>query len=221
MPRTSTTTKKPTTATLPVRELTSTTTTQMELPVVLRLVVSPLLLAQAVHTLGKRTRIRRAHTKERGDVRGGGRKPWKQKGTGRSRHSSIRSPIWVGGGTTFGPRSRKSRLVALPTRMRHRALVGALSTQATAGTVTVIRFPDVLPTKTKDVTKVLPADHRGLLMLVTPERAQILARGARNIAGVTVVASTRVTARDVIAARTVWLDETVLAGLDRATSTTK
>src|SRR5687767_13595733 len=84
--------------------------TKVAAPAFLAVAASPLLLAQALHTSRKRTRIRRAHTKERAEVRGGGRKPWKQKGTGRSRHGSSRSPIWVGGGTTFGPRSRHERI---------------------------------------------------------------------------------------------------------------
>ena len=79
-----------------------------------------------------------AHTKDRSDVRGGGRKPWKQKGTGRARHGSNRSPIWIGGGVTFGPRNEKDFSKKINKKMKSNATLSVLSKKYTDGDIFVI-----------------------------------------------------------------------------------
>ena len=85
------------------------------------------LMHQVVTAMQDNARTMVAHVKMRGEVRGGGKKPWQQKGTGRARHGSTRSPIWKGGGVTHGPRNDKSYTRTIPKKMRAKALFMALS----------------------------------------------------------------------------------------------
>jgi len=103
---------------------------------------NPALMHQVVTSMQANARTPVAHTKGRGDVRGGGKKPWKQKGTGRARHGSTRSPIWRGGGVTHGPRAEKSYYRAIPKKMRTKALLVALSQKLRDGN---ILFVDAFP----------------------------------------------------------------------------
>lgn len=96
------------------------------------------LMHQVVTSMQDNARTPVAHVKERGDVRGGGRKPWRQKGTGRARHGSIRSPIWRGGGVTHGPRNEKNYVRAIPKKMRAKALAMALSRKFSEGRIAFV-----------------------------------------------------------------------------------
>jgi large subunit ribosomal protein L4 len=106
-----------------------------------------------------------ASTKTRAEVRGGGKKPWRQKGTGRARHGSSRSPIWVGGGTVFGPKPR-DHSVKVPKKMRKAALRSALATKAQEGCIWILY--DWTETKTKPAAALLAqegVEGRTLLVL--------------------------------------------------------
>lgn len=169
------------------------------------------LIAQAAHILRQRARVRRAHTKERGEVRGGGRKPWKQKGTGRARHSSIRSPLWVGGAVTFGPRSRSEAKKKMPVAQSRRALAAAFSAHAHDESLRVVSLPKELPTKTKDLAALLK-DERGVLLVVARDHIGIRLP-ARNIPNIRVAEAQAVTVTDLVAAKQVWIDEAAIATL--------
>jgi large subunit ribosomal protein L4 len=96
-----------------------------------------------------------AHTKDRSEVRGGGKKPWKQKGTGRARHGSTRSPIWVGGGVTGGPRNEKNFLRKVSKKMRTKALRTILSRKFADGEVLFVDKVFLAEPKTKVAIKAL------------------------------------------------------------------
>jgi len=110
-----------------------------------------------------------AHTKGRGEVRGGGRKPWKQKGTGRARHGSSRSPIWRGGGVTHGPTSEKDYSQKINKKMRMHALSSALSAKLQSGELLFVDIPAMKEPKTKEVKALVAslANIKGFEALAT------------------------------------------------------
>lgn len=124
-------------------------------------------------------------TKTRGEVSGGGRKPWRQKGTGRARHGSIRSPIWVGGGTVFGPQPRDYRQ-RMPKKARRAALRSALSGKVAAGELVVLDSLALAEPKTRRMAEVLEnLNARGSSALfVTPEADRNVVLSVRNLPGV-------------------------------------
>ena len=127
-----------------------------------------------------------ACTKTRGEVSGGGRKPWRQKGTGRARAGSNRSPIWKGGGTTFGPRPR-SYAYTLPKKVRRLALKMALSSKLENGQLVVLEgYPHSEP-RTKDFVAVLKTFELSKALFISLEENRALELSARNVHGVQVM----------------------------------
>jgi len=113
------------------------------------------LVHQVVTAMQANSRTPIAHTKDRSDVRGGGRKPWKQKGTGRARHGSSRSPIWKGGGVTHGPRNDKSYEQKINKKMRIKALFTVLSEKFRKGQILFVEELALKSIKTKDAVSVI------------------------------------------------------------------
>jgi large subunit ribosomal protein L4 len=137
-------------------------------------------------------------TKNRAAVSGSGKKPWRQKGTGRARVGEIRNPLWRKGGTVFGPQPR-SYAFDMPKKVRLGALRAALARKAQDGALVVVDKLEASEPKTKataELLKRLGATGKTLVIDVTPQETFVLS--ARNIAGVKLVPSARVTARDVM-----------------------
>jgi len=112
----------------------------------------PELIYQVVRVMQARARQVLAHTKDRSEVRGGGKKPWKQKGTGRARHGSIRSPIWIGGGVTFGPTKERNFKLSIPRKMAKKALKAVLSEKVAANGLVVCDGLNLEKPSTKKIT---------------------------------------------------------------------
>jgi large subunit ribosomal protein L4 len=137
-------------------------------------------------------------TKIRSEVAGGGRKPWRQKGTGRARQGSIRSPQWRGGGTVFGPVPR-SYSYKLPKKVRRLAIKSALSTKVLEENILVLQSLAFETPKTKDFKGLLgnlSVEKKALI--VTADLDENVALSARNIPGVTVVTASGITVLDVL-----------------------
>ena len=155
-------------------------------------------------------------TKNRANVSGSGRKPWKQKGTGRARIGSIRNPIWRHGGTVFGPQPR-SYEYQVPRKVEKGALRAAISQKLRDGAVIVVDALTVSEIKTKAAAEMLlklGIDGKALLVDVKPEDK--LSLSVRNIEGVRVLPSNRISARDVVDTRRVVMTRAALENLQEA-----
>ena len=141
------------------------------------------LMHQVVVSQQSNKRLGTAHTKGRGDVRGGGRKPWRQNGLGRARHGSIRSPIWVGGGTTFGPNKEKDFKKKIPRKIKRKAIFMGLSSKVKDKTLIILNELKIKEPKTKLASnifeKILKEKQKSLVVLPKMNKNLILA--IRNI----------------------------------------
>lgn len=145
------------------------------------------LLAEAVRIQASNARKGLANTKTRGEVSGGGKKPWKQKGTGRARAGSIRSPIWRHGGITFGPTSDRNWSLKINKKAKTKALFMSLSDKATDGKLIVIEGLNLETAKTKEFVQIMKSFETKLSnlgkkqLLVMPKKDDGLVRASRNI----------------------------------------
>lgn len=170
---------------------------------------NPALVHEVVVSQQANARRSIAHTKTKGEMRGGGKKPWKQKGTGRARQGSTRNPQWVGGGVAFGPRADRDYSVKVNRRVRQKALFMALSDKASSGSLIALENLSYAEPKTKvaaELIKKLPVSRRALLVL--PKSDPMVSRMVRNLPAATVVTVNALSLVDVVSHPTVvfWKD---------------
>jgi len=161
--------------------------------------INEAVLHQAIVMQQANQRLGTAATKTRGFVRGGGKKPWRQKGTGRARSGSRRSPVWVGGGVVFGPHPR-SYAFSMPRKARRLALRSALSAKVLAGELMVMEDISFGEPKTKNVLTMLGnlkiGDDKALI--ITAEENENVAKSSRNIPGIKNITSRGVNVYDLL-----------------------
>jgi large subunit ribosomal protein L4 len=157
-----------------------------------------------------------ASTKTRSDVRGGGRKPYRQKGTGRARQGSIRSPQWEGGGVVFGPHPRSYRM-DMPRKQRRLALRSALSAKALEGGLVVLETFALEEPRTRAITDLLRGVDAGRRVLVVlGSHNEMLEKSARNIAEVQVTLAGNLSVRDLLIAETVIVTRDAIEHIEEA-----
>ena len=152
-------------------------------------------------------------TLTRAEVRGGGRKPWKQKGTGHARQGSIRAPQWTHGGIALGPKPRSYRYT-LNKKQRRLALCSALSAKAQAGDIVVVDGLHMDEIKTKNMVSFLNAVSAGKALIVTPELDRNVILSARNIPGVKTTFSGILSVYDILKADKFVVDKAAVAKIE-------
>lgn len=145
---------------------------------------NPILVHQVLVVQEANRRKVIAHAKDRSEVRGGGRKPWRQKGTGRARHGSIRSPLWKGGGVTFGPTKERVFEKKINKKMKKIAVASVLSRKLKDQEIKIIDAIKISEPKTKIMAKILEkffAKKRNSGLVILPEVHNDLIRATRNL----------------------------------------
>lgn len=160
--------------------------------------INQALMHQALVRQLANARLGTHKTKTRSEVRGGGRKPWRQKGTGRARQGSIRSAQWRGGGTVFGPTPRSYKQ-KMPRKMRRQALRSALSVKASESQVILLESLEMTEPKTKELLGILQnlgVDSSALILL--PQRDEVVLRSVLNVPTVRTLVAQYLNVRDLL-----------------------
>jgi len=143
-----------------------------------------------------------AHTKDRGEVRGGGKKPWRQKGTGRARHGSTRSPIWIGGGVTFGPRTEKNYSKKINKKAKRKVLLMVLSSKVKDQEIIVIDELKLKKNKTQEAVNLLSnfekiTNQKSILIAMTEQEKQFI-QAMKNIPKIRTIAARNINTIDLL-----------------------
>jgi large subunit ribosomal protein L4 len=182
--------------------------------------MNPALIHEAVVAQQANSREAIAHTKTRGEVAGSSKKPWKQKGTGRARHGSTKSPIWVGGGITFGPRNDRNFSLKINKRAKRKALAMILSEKVSSDRFVAIDELNLKDGKTKElgmILKNLPISKKKTLIVLPPAQKDV-AIAAQNMKGVVTMPANTLNVVDLLKADVVLISK---EAIDMVTQTYK
>ena len=167
-----------------------------------------------------------AHTKTKAEARGGGRKPWRQKGTGRARAGSIRSPLWKGGGVTFGPRKDRNFSKKINIKMKRKATLGVLSDRVRSGNLILVDKLELPDAKTKQAAaiiadflrKVFIADKKTSILIMIADKNEPVEIAMRNLAGVSLIKTNNINIVDLLKYRNIMLTVAAAQQLEKQCS---
>jgi len=182
--------------------------------------VKPELVHEVVVAQQANARTAHANTKTKGEVRGGGKKPWKQKGTGRARHGSNRSPLWIGGGITHGPRAEQNFTKKVNRKVKRKALCMVLSDKVENERMVVLEKPTFAESKTKLVANMfakLPLYRETLFVI--PESNPSLLRMVKNIPNVKLVTVNTLNVFDAMRYPTILFEKDAVARFEKTYGT--
>ncbi|MEK7590175.1 MAG: 50S ribosomal protein L4 [Patescibacteria group bacterium] len=166
------------------------------------------LVHQALRVQNANLRRPWAHTKGRADVRGGGKKPWRQKGTGRARHGSIRSPIWVGGGVAHGPLKERSYKLDLNKKMKRVAIYSVLSKKLADNEIKIVDSLKLNSQKTKELASALKIFLKSVNALLVPTTDnKIVYRASRNIPKVKSLNAASLNVKELLQYKNILIDK--------------
>jgi len=182
---------------------------KLELPAgIFDLKINSDLISQALTTQLANSRQSIAHAKDRSEVSGGGKKPWRQKGTGRARHASIRSPLWAGGGVTFGPRSERNFSKKINKKMKRQALLMVLSGKFNDDEIIFLDELKLQEPKTKEafgiiakLNKVLKKELNKGALIVLPKKDENIFRAVKNLKKISIIGAASLNVIDLLEKR--------------------
>lgn len=173
--------------------------------------IKPGLVQEMVVAHAANSRVATAHTKTRAEISGGGKKPWKQKGTGRARHGSTRSPIWRKGGITFGPRSNRNYSKKVNTKAKRAALAMVLTDKVANKKLIILDAFTIEKPKTKEVAQALKAfpKLRSVLLVLAGEHANFV-RASRNLQNISLSSPANLNVYDAVLGDGIMMTEPAL-----------
>ena len=184
-------------------------------PQVFDVEINPNLVHQVVEVQSANARQNLAHTKTKGEVRGGGRKPWRQKGTGRARHGSIRSPLWKGGGVTFGPRNERVFAKKINKKMKNKALFMTLTDKVKENKFIVVdklELPEIKTKKMATILHKLPIKGNSALVVLAA-KDEIVTTSARNLPKIKTLLADSLNVIDILKFHYLLVDKSGIAKL--------
>ena len=178
--------------------------------------LNPDLVFQAIEAQESKSRVAIADTKTKAEVRGGGRKPWKQKGTGRARQGSIRAPQWKGGGVVFGPKSDRNFTKDLNKKMKKKALLMALSDKLASNQILIVDSLALNDAKTKSVVSALKnLKLTKSVLFAHAEANESLKRASANLKKVNISRADSLNIRDIVKYHTLVIEKSSLPVIDK------